>query len=110
MSVSKFTGGKKIASARNNARLTQATLAEMIGISEKYLSRIECGKQSPNITVIVKICESLYISADELLFTKTSALNDTLEEIIKNEIELFSPNDKENIISILQAIIAIKNN
>ena len=105
-----FFIGKRIALARKNAGLTQATLAEMIGISEKYLSRAECGKQSLNATIIIKICESLRVSADELLLTKSIASNDILDSIVNFEMEKFSPNDKERIISILQAINAIKNN
>ncbi len=67
MTLSKETIGKRIAKARKGAKLTQAELAEEIGISEKYLSRIECGKQLPSIVIFLKICEVLYISVDELL-------------------------------------------
>ena len=43
MTLLKEVIGKRIASARKGARLTQAELSEKINISEKYLSRIECG-------------------------------------------------------------------
>ena len=59
--------GKRISNARKAAGLTQAELSEKIEISEKYLSRIECGKQLPSVVIVVKICDALDISADELL-------------------------------------------
>lgn len=104
------TIGKRIALARKKAGLTQASLAEMIEISEKYLSRVECGKQSPNAIIIVKICESLRISADELLFTGSFETHNMLDANIQSVMENFSPNDKDHIFFILQAIKAIKNN
>ena len=109
MSTSISSIGKRIALARKNAGLTQATLAERIGISEKYLSRVECGKQTPTVMVIVKICESLCISADELLLTETIATHNALESKLQYEIRDFSAYDKEQIIAILRAIKSIKN-
>ena len=53
--------GKRIANARKAAHMTQAEL------SEKYLNRIECGKQVPSIAIVAKICEMLCVSADKLL-------------------------------------------
>ena len=66
--------GKRISIARKLAHMTQAEFAERINISEKYLSRIECGKQLPSIVIVAKICEVLCISADELL-GKTNIYN-----------------------------------
>ena len=72
MPLSKEAIGKRIAFARKELDMTQSEFSEQIGISEKYLSRIECGKQLPSIVIITKICEFLDISTDELLSYTTS--------------------------------------
>ena len=87
------------------AGLTQAELSEKIGISEKYLSRIECGKQVPSIVIIARICEALCVSADNLL-----SLNQIIvPNNIHNEIIDFSVYEQERIIEIIKIIKEIKN-
>ena len=106
MSVSNKLIGKRIANARKAANLTQAKLSEKVGISEKYLSRIECGKQLPNIATVIKICDALCISADKLLSVSNTRAS---ENIIQNVIEDFSPNEQKQIAEIIKIIKEIKN-
>ncbi|MBU8891595.1 MAG: helix-turn-helix domain-containing protein [Bacteroidales bacterium] len=51
--------GKKIRERRNTLRITQPHLAEMAGISESTLHRIENGKANPTIKVLNQIVEIL---------------------------------------------------
>ncbi len=48
---------KNIASARKNAKLTQAELAEKIGYSDKAVSKWERGEGIPDVPTLVKISE-----------------------------------------------------
>ena len=105
MPLSKETIGKRISSARKAIGLTQAELSEKVGISEKYLSRIEGGKQVPNIIIIARICESLCVSADSLI-----SLNQITDSSnIHNEILDFSIDEQKQIIEIIKIIKEIKN-
>ena len=105
MSTSKGSIGKRIANARKAARLTQAELSEKIGISEKYLSRIEGGKQAPSIIIVERICESLCVSADDLLsLSQITSSNNCLH----NEIADFSIHEQKQIIEIIKIIKEIK--
>ena len=106
MSISKASLGKRIANIRKIEGLTQAELSEKIGISEKYLSRIEGGKQAPSIVIIAQICEALCVSADNLL-----SLNQTIvsNNLMYNEIYDFSINEQKQIIEIIRIIKKIKN-
>ena len=105
VSVSNKLIGKRIANARKVAKLTQAKLSEKVGISEKYLSRIECGKQSPNISTVIRICDALCVSADKLLSINNINASGN---IIQNEIEDFSPNERKQIVEIIKIIMDIK--
>ena len=97
MNLSKETIGKRIAKARKGAKLTQAELSERIDISEKYLSRIERGKQLPSIMIVLKICEVLGVSADELL-GQTNIYN---SKSIQNEMSGLSSYEQKQIIEII---------
>ena len=106
MPISNGFIGKRIAKARKVAGLTQAELSEKIGISEKYLSRIECGKQVSSIVIITRICEELCVSADSLLSLNRSTDS---KNIIQNEIDDFSSYEQEQIVEIIKIIKDIKN-
>lgn len=106
MPLSKELIGKRISNERKAKGITQAVLSEKVGITEKYLSRIEVGKQVPSVAVVARICEELCVSADRLL-----SLNQitTLDDNIHNEIADFSIDDQKQIIEIIKIIKEIKN-
>lgn len=47
--------------------LTQAQLAELIGVHEKYIGVIEAGKQNITLKTLNKIANSLNIGIEQLL-------------------------------------------
>lgn len=106
MPLSKKSIGKRIAIARISARLTQAELSEKIGISEKYLSRIEGGKQVPSVAIVARICEALCVSADKLLSLNQITVSNNN---IHSEIADFSIYEKNQIVEIIKIIKQIKN-
>ena len=106
MPLSKETIGKRIANARKATHMTQAELSEKIDISEKYLSRIECGKQLPSIVIVAKMCEVLNISVDELLALSNVYNNN---KGVQNEVSNLSAYEQDQIIEIIKIIINIKN-
>ena len=48
--------GIRIAKRRKEAGIKQNILAEKIGISNNYLSGIECGNEKPSLEILIKIC------------------------------------------------------
>jgi len=52
---------------RLKKRLTQENLAEMSGISTKYINSIETGKVNPSIVVIVNICIALNMDLNKII-------------------------------------------
>lgn len=47
----------QITTARASAGLSQIAAAGALGISPAYLSRLECGRQNPSITLLQRIAE-----------------------------------------------------
>ena len=59
--------GRFIASCRKDAGLTQAVLAEKLGISDRAVSKWENGKSMPDSGIMLDLCELLKINVNELL-------------------------------------------
>ena len=57
--------GSRIQEIRNQKGLTQDQLSEEVGISSKYLSSIERGKENPTLNTILKLARSLDVKPDE---------------------------------------------
>lgn len=65
--MNQITIGKYIAQKRHFQNLTQAQLGEMLGASNKTISKWENGKCMPDYSIIEKLCESLRITLAELM-------------------------------------------
>lgn len=59
--------GSFIAARRKDNRLTQNQLAEMLGITDKAVSKWETGKSMPDPSLFCPLCDLLHITLNELL-------------------------------------------
>ena len=59
--------GKFIASRRKEQGMTQAALAEKLGISDRAVSKWETGKSMPDSGIMLELCDLLKINVNELL-------------------------------------------
>lgn len=59
--------GRFIAACRKDAGLTQAALAEKLGISDRAVSKWENGRSMPDSGIMLELCELLKINVNELL-------------------------------------------
>ena len=59
--------GEFIAAQRKEKGMTQKQLGDALKISDKTVSKWECGKGLPDISIIMPLCELLNISVNELL-------------------------------------------
>ena len=59
--------GKFIASCRKEESMTQAELAEKLGISDRAVSKWETGKSMPDSGIMLELCGFLKINVNELL-------------------------------------------
>ena len=59
--------GQFIASCRKEQGMTQANLAERLGITDRAVSKWETGRSLPDSGIMLELCELLHISVNELL-------------------------------------------
>jgi transcriptional regulator with XRE-family HTH domain len=59
--------GSAAREARTQLGLTQAEVAEKLGLAHMVYSRLERGKMLPSVQTLLRMCSVLRISSDELL-------------------------------------------
>ena len=59
--------GKFIAERRKSVNLTQMQLAEMLNITDRAISKWECGKAMPDSSIMLDLCGILKITVNDLL-------------------------------------------
>ena len=79
--------GRKIRDHRRRKGLTQAELAERVGISLSFLGHIERGTRKLSVETLYELCKALNCSADQLLGTgKYTPTSDNPIEMLKDAI------------------------
>ena len=73
--------GSFIGSMRREKGYTQNQIAEMMGISEKTVSKWECGNGLPEVSLMLPLCDLLGISVNELLLGEQLPLFDMMDKM-----------------------------
>ena len=100
--------GRFIASCRKEVGMTQAVLAEKLGISDRAVSKWETGKSMPDSGIMLELCELLNINVNELLSGEkimTETYNKKAEEnllAMKKEVD-----EKNRLLLNLEIIIGV---
>lgn len=98
--------GKFIAQLRKEKNLTQRELAEKLLISDKTISKWECGNGFPEISLVMPLCEVLGITVNELLSAQKLTSSEYQQKAEENIIELMNKR-KENVKKIIIASITV---
>lgn len=102
--------GKFIAQERRAQNLTQRQLADKLAISDKTVSKWECGKGLPEISLMLPLCEILQITVNDLLSGEKVAEGDYQKKAEENMMDLIRENaeNKERMtLSIICGVITI---
>lgn len=78
--------GKFIQERRKAKNLTQVQLAQKISVSEKTISKWECGNGFPDTTLMLPLCKALDITANELLSGKLLPTENEYKEIAEQNL------------------------
>ena len=86
--------GQLITKKRKEKNLTQEQLAERLNVSNKTISKWECGKCMPDYSLIEPLCKELGVSISELI---DGAENEKNTDAIENEQIIKLINDVEQL-------------
>ena len=101
--------GKFIAEKRKSQNLTQIQLAEKLCITDRAISKWECGKALPDSSIMIELCEILNISVNELLTGEEIEMEKYDKQVEQNLIEMVKQKEESdkrllNIEIVLMAI------
>jgi len=66
-SIDEIVIGKFLANERKKKEYTQKQLADVLGVSDKTISKWETGKSIPDIAMLNALCKTLNISINEFV-------------------------------------------
>jgi len=62
-----MVNGKRLQELRENAKLSTAQLAEIVGVSQPMISQMESGLKTPKLEVMARIAKRLGTTVDGLI-------------------------------------------
>lgn len=97
--------GRRIQEVRKSRGLTQAELAQMLDLSTKYISNVECGFKTPKLNTFVSIADSLKCDANLLLADVLDVSTEHESGIISKKLLALPVEEQRRILHILEVMI-----
>ncbi len=98
--------GRFIASIRKEQNFTQRQLAEKLNISDKTISKWECGNGLPEVSLMLPLCDALKINVNELLSGERLSDDNYHEKAEENVMDLIREKEESKKKIILSAMVA----
>lgn len=86
--------GKFIAWKRKEQNLTQAQLAEKLGITDRAVSKWETGKSLPDASIMLEMCALLGITVNDLLCGEVVSMENYNEQMENSLIEMIKQKER----------------
>ena len=83
MQIKYETLGDVVKSAREKADITVEALAEKVGVSDRYIYRIENEGKKPSFDVLYKLIRELSIIPDQIFFPEKLTEDSEMESIVR---------------------------
>ena len=99
--------GKRIREIRIQMKLSQSALAEMSGLSTRYISHIETARKKASLSSLVSIADAVGISIDEILYGNQAAYKTDYQLDIILLIENCTPSEKRYLYLMINSVISI---
>ena len=100
--------GKFIAERRKQGGLTQMQLAELLGITDRAVSKWETGKSLPDASIMLQLCEILHITVSDLLTGEVTKVENYNRELENKLIEIVrEKEEKDRQLLTLELVIGI---
>lgn len=99
--------GKFIADMRKEKGLTQRQLADRLTISDKTVSKWECGNGLPEVALMLPLCDVLGVSVNELLSGERLSDTDYRKKAEDNMMDLMKEREQNKKKVWLQIAIAV---
>lgn len=99
-----YSIGSKLLEIRKRAGLTQAEAAEAAGLSERTYADIERGAVNMRTETVLRICDALKITPDEILTDDTPLIEQKQDKIIER-LNNCSTKDRQTALNLLTVFL-----
>ena len=97
--------GKRIQEVRKARGLTQAELSQMLDLSTKYISNIECGFKTPKLNTFVAIANALKCDANQLLSDVLDVTTGQVSGQVSEKLLSLPAEEQRRILRVLEVMI-----
>ena len=97
--------GRRIQEVRKSRGLTQAELSQMVDLSTKYISNIECGFKTPKLNTFVSIANALQCDANLLLADVLDVTTGQESGLVSKKLLALPPEEQRRILRVLEVMI-----
>ncbi len=108
MAIDYQTIGRRLQDCRKRQSLTQEVLAEQVGITVVYLSKVENGRVRPTLELLDSLCDILGISLSSLLTGIEIQKDEYANERVVALLRSCTPEIKEAALDILERLSQVK--
>lgn len=96
--------GNKLFQIRKKSGKTQAEVAEAAGLSDRTYADIERGTVNMRIETILRICNVMHITPDQILTEENYSFSTKQDELLQ-KLNACSPKEKETALKILSVYL-----
>ena len=101
--------GLKIKERRQQLRITQEHIANLLDVNPSHVSNIECGRANPSLTALVKIANILECSVDyfisgEYTYNIDKEKEKTLDDEIMDKLKYCDTDKKTKVLKMIDLL------
>ena len=96
--------GDNIRHAREAAGLTQERFSEMVSLATKNVSDIERGVVGISVGTLLRICQTLHVTPDEILTDSENEVAPSLDDLMER-LNSCSSKDRETALKLLKVYL-----
>lgn len=103
----KIIYGKSIRNLRTKNHLTQEQIAQLTGFDTKYISQLETGRYMGTIKTMLKFCEALNVTPNDILydFIKDLNVNDDINNF-NSSFSKLNKKDRKNVLALIESMLS----
>ncbi len=95
---------KRIQHYRHLAKLSQEELADMVGVSDTYIRKLEAGDRLPSLNVVMRLASALDTTPNHLLLLSTAIGNSNNSRILN----LLSDCTPDEFVILFENMVSLK--
>lgn len=97
--------GKRLAEVRKSQKITQEKLAEKTDLANNYISNIENSRSIPSLETLVKLCDALGVTPNDILLGASLTSNQYMADELQEKISQCTPKEKRLICGFVSLLL-----